>query len=337
MTSFRPIGILILIVCSVSAATKADDAAETGPLPPETPQKVIVLTNGRVLSGDVVDRPGGYLIENSIGQMVIPYTQVRLTAADLPEAYHKLKQSMTEPTASAHVALGQWCFDDRLFDSARDQVKAALILEPERKEARTLLKRIERMTLGDAIESSIPAAPPKTPDGFLQSEATSLDGLSTSVTQDFVRRIQPLLMNKCGNARCHGSAGSSKFRLAPVRLGMSGYRGLTDQNLSAVLRYVDAQRPRASSLLSVPQGTHGGGRPIWNGPRAEEQMAELRAWVTRVAFEKAPEDSVQESTVARAEETSPRRRDQFLEEVLAEERPDQFDPAIFNRRVHGRD
>lgn len=304
----------------------------------EVPQKVIVLTNGRVINGDVIDRPGGYLIENSIGQMVIPYTQVRLTAIDLPEAYRKLKLSMREPTASAHVSLGQWCYENRLYDSAREQVKAALILEPERKEARTLLKNIERTTLGDTVEASVPTMATKTRDGFETSEATSLEGLSTSVTQDFVRRVQPLLMNKCGNARCHGAAGTSDFRLAPVRLGMSGYRTLTDQNLASIRRYIDPQQPRTSSVLTVPQGQHGGRGPIWNGPRADEQLAELRAWVTRIAYEQDPTATAMAAeTTSASEATSGTKRDPFLQEVLAEERPDRFDPAVFNRLMHGRE
>lgn len=331
-----PLRLVLLVLCSPATLTIADDAIDSELQRAETPQKVIVLSNGRVITGDVVDRPGGYLIEDSIGQMVIPYTQVRLTAADLPEAYHKLKQSITEPTATAHIALAQWCFDNRLFDSAREQIKAALILEPERKEARALLKSIERMTLGDAIDIATPIVPRKTRDGFEESEATSLDGLSTSVTQDYVRRIQPLLMNKCGNAHCHGAAGSSEFRLAPVRLGMSGYRGLTDQNLSAVLRYVDVESPRASLLLSVPQGDHGGGKPIWTGPRAEEQLAELRAWVMRVALERDPRAMGVDAATLTNNETASRRRDPFLQEVLDEERPDRFSPAVFNQRVHGR-
>src|SRR5690606_1324839 len=67
----------------------------------EAPQRVLVLNNGRVITGDIEDRPGGYLIQTGIGQMVVPYPQVRLTAADVPDAYRKLKATITEPTAGA--------------------------------------------------------------------------------------------------------------------------------------------------------------------------------------------------------------------------------------------
>lgn len=305
-------------------------------VPPPVAQKVLVLSNGRVVTGNIEDRPGGYLVETGLGQMVIPYTQVRLTAADVPDAYSKLKASIIEPTASAHVALGNWCFENRLYDSAREQVKAALLLEPERKEARTLLKQIERVTSGEGVETS-PVVPQRTRDGFEVSAPVSLGGLGTTITQDYVRRIQPLLMNKCGNARCHGAAGTSDFRLAPVRVGMSGYRALTDQNLTATLKYVDAVHPERSALVLVPQGSHGGEGPIWTGPRAEEQLAELLSWVTRVAST----GPIQQADAAAGANSSQRTEgaisDPLLQQVLAEERPDAFDPAIFNRMIHGRD
>jgi hypothetical protein len=327
--------VLALIICGICLmppqfSPAQDEAAEV-------PQQVLVLNNGRVITGDIEDRPGGYLIQTGLGQMVIPYTQVRLTAADVPEAYMKLKATITEPTAAAHVALGTWCFENRLYDSAREQVKAALLLEPERKEARALLKNIERMTLGNQLEASIPMPPPRTRDGYQKSEVVSLDGLPTSITQDYVRRVQPLLMNKCGNARCHGTAGTSEFHMVPVRLGMSGYRAMTDQNLTMVLGYIEAADPQRSPLLIFPQATHGGQGPIWTGPRADEQLAELRTWVMRVGLANPTSRMSAGSAQKSAAGHEGQQRDPLLQQVLAEERPDAFDPALFNRMVHGRD
>jgi hypothetical protein len=117
---------------------------------------------------------------------------------------------------------------------------------------------------------------------------------------------------------------------------MSGYRSLTDQNLSAVLRFVNVQEPAASPLLVVPRGTHGGTTPLWVGPRSDEQLTELRAWVIRAALERASSNNSDFEVNQAAEQGEvPRKRDPFLGEILAEERPDRFDPAIFNRRVHG--
>jgi hypothetical protein len=331
------VAVLAVLLCGICSLPLRQAPAQDET--PQAPQKVLVLNNGRVVSGDIEDRPGGYLIQTGIGQMVIPYTQVRLTAADVPDAYRKLKATITEPTAAAHVALGTWCFENHLYDSAREQVKAALILEPERKEARSLLKNIERIALGSEFEASIanPMPTPRMRDGFEKSEAVSLDGLSSSITQDYVRRVQPLLMNKCGNARCHGTAGTSDFRLMPVRLGMSGYRAMTDQNLTAVLGYIDNAAPQRSPLLVIPQGSHGGKGPIWTGPRADEQLAELRAWVTRVALTKPSGQATAKARAKSAGEMERPHRDPLLQQVLAEERPDAFDPAVFNRMMHGRE
>jgi hypothetical protein len=333
------VGLLTLSATSVGAESSQEVA------PQAQPQRIIVLQNGRVLSGQVEDVPGGYVVDNSVGSIVIPFTQVRLTAKDLPDAYRKLKAGITEPTASQHVALGQWCYANRLYTSAREQVKAALVLEPERKEARSLLAQIDRVTTPEGLAATIPTPPRRSRDGFEASPPQALGGLSQDVTRDFVRRIQPLLMNKCGNARCHGVAGTSDFRLSPVRLGVAGFRSLTDRNLASVLQTIDAAHPAASPLLVIPQGEHGRQGRIWTSPRADDQLSELRAWVNQVARERSMAPSSEPPSTATGDArphagirpVSSVTGDAFLDEVRAEERPDKFDPAIFNRQVHGRE
>lgn len=338
--------IALMVTSQAGREAWADDVVPAPVPASDTPQQIIVLLTGRVITGDVVERPGGYLVNNEIGQVVIPFTQVRLTAADLPDAYRKLKAGITSPTATAHVTLGEWCFTNRLYDSAREQAKAALLLEPQRTDARTLLKQVEQVALGGASWEIAEPVVAKSRDGFVKEEVRSLDGLSPSVTKDFVRRVQPLVLNKCGNAACHGSPGPSDFRLTPVRLGMSGFRGLTDRNLSALLKLIDVQQPEASPLLVVPSGVHGGNGSIWTGPRADDQLAELRDWVRRAAFDQSQHVAVDGADVRQAGGKLPAgkslpagsaRRDPFLREILDEERPDPFDPAIFNRRMHGRE
>ena len=333
------VGILLVSTAPLDAQSVEPEAAES--------QRIIVLLNGRVVSGSVEDVPGGYVVDSSVGSMVIPYSQVRLTAKDLPDAYRKLKAGMMEPTAGQHVAIGQWCYENRLYTSAREQAKAALLLEPERKEARSLLRDIEKVSSGHGLAATVSPRPSKTRDGFSSSPPQALGGLSPATTRDFVRKIQPLLMNKCGNARCHGVAGTSDFRLTPVRVGSSGFRSLTDQNISSVLRIIDAERPDASPLLVVPQGNHGGKGRIWIGPRAEDQQSELREWTERAALERtltptdegastlAGSDSLR--TASGVESHASVKPDSFLDGILAEERPDKFDPAIFNRLTHGRE
>ncbi len=354
-----------------AAADRPDSPTSQLPNSPTAarPQRVIVLKTGRVVLGDVVERPGGYLVRENFGSVVVPFGQVRLTAADLPDAYRKLSRSMTEPTAGKHLELAEWCYDNRLYGSAQDQVKRALLLEPDRKDARAFLRKLQRtLETGEhpgqvsASRADVPLGP-TFPGQSWKSQLrqrrasqrgegpVSVSGLSPPTVQMFVQKVQPLLMNKCGNARCHGQAATNDFRLTPVRRGMSGFRIFTEQNLSSVLREIDNREPETSRLLTIPQGTHGGSRKqLFLGPAGEQQQALLRQWVLRAAPEQGrtkqgrrefaqhtPAESLAD-TVAEfgydAKRPSAPRHDPFLKQILAEERPDAFDPEIFNRIIH---
>ncbi len=330
----------------------------------ERPQKVIVLETGRVILGDIIDRPGGYLVKERFGSAVIPYGKVRLTAADLPDAYRKLTRMVTNPTASSHLALAKWCRENQLYGSAKFEIKQALLLEPGRKEARQFLKELEdelengpRTGRGSSIlstrgpiertaETAFPAQPWKSrirpaSAAFETQEPESAAGLSPEVVQSFVREVQPLLMNKCGNVRCHGQAATNDFRLTTVRRGGSGFRVLTEQNLSSVLREIDPQQPSQSRLLTSPlQNNHGGAaKPLFRGLGAELQQKNLREWVMLAAAEQAKAALIQGETVSQTADGEPRPptgplHDSFLEEILAEDHPDKFDPDVFNRLIH---
>ncbi|MCA9024446.1 MAG: hypothetical protein KDA86_04460 [Planctomycetaceae bacterium] len=344
------------------------ESEEDSPVVPnvERPQKVIVLETGRVILGDVVDRPGGYLVKEQFGSAVIPYEHVRVTAADLPDAYRKLSRMVTNPTAGTHLSLAKWCRKNRLYDSAKFEIKQALLLEPERKDARQFLRELDRELeqgppggaggfgqstrgpLERASEAAFPGQPWKSrlrsaSASFEKQEPESTAGLSPEVVQRFVREVQPLLMNKCGNAKCHGNAATNDFRLTIVRQGSSGFRIFTEQNLSSVLREIDSQQPvRSQLLMRALEDQHGGEtKSLFIGPGADRQLENLREWITMCAAEQAraalikghPVKQAVEIREAAEQPTGPL-QDSFLEEILAEDHPDQFDPEVFNRLMH---
>ncbi len=307
------------------------------------PQNVIVLRDGRVLQGAIEDRPGGYLVEVANGSVIVPFEQVRLTAVSLLDAYEKLRRGMEQPNAADLVALARWCAAHRLYGAARDELTAALRLEPERQEARDLLVEISKV--GQLDRDAESPAPPlrRTSDGFQSGSVESLGGLAPETARDFVSKVQPLVMNRCGSAGCHGAAGSSSFRLMPVRLGSSGHRVYTERNLSAVLALVDHQQPAQSPLLLAANGE----RPdshhtVPAGPRAADQFRLLQTWVQAAVRDREGPSGVPVASQASrdremsapepAVETSD---ESLLEQVLQDARPDRFDPAVFNRMVHG--
>jgi hypothetical protein len=125
-------------------------------------------------------------------------------------------------------------------------------------------------------------------------EVESLGGLSNESARAFTQRIQPLLMNKCGNVACHGSTNREDnltgFHLIPVRNGSNSHRLYAERNLAEVMRQIDINEPGHSPLSIVPQGTHAGTSGIFHGTGGNAQLKTLRAWINSVADEKQAEE-----------------------------------------------
>ncbi len=299
----RWIGPALGVLCLLAAVTAADPPSVPEParfdeLPPVHPvmpsaatgkpaTQLLVLKAGRIVEGQITEVAGGYRVVIPNGSMLVPFEHVKFQAEDLQDAYRKYRQTMPIPTASNHIALARWCLSQKLHDAARTELRAALALEPGRDEARKMLLRLETLLDAPAVRRTAGRSPvvPQRPtaDAFTPPEAQSLAGLPREAAQDFVARIQPLLMNSCGSARCHGDSGSSRFRLVFTRGGYRSHRILAERNLAAVMEMIDAGNPQESPLLVKPRGNHGvGGRAIFHGPSGQKQYRSLEEWVIAV-------------------------------------------------------
>ncbi len=271
------------LVVSLALTVRADDGALR--------ERVIVMNSGRILTGQMTRNAGGWLVEQASGRVQVPEDQVKLVADNLRDAYRKQRDAIVEPTPATHIMLAQWCISYRLYDEARDELKKCLKRDPDHEEARKLLRRLDD-SLAVKPVAAVPTAllPWKTADGFVVPEVESLGGLSKETATAFTARVQPLLMNKCGNASCHGSASESGFKLHSVRFGSNGHRLYTERNLAELLRYIDIKDPALSPLIAVPQGSHGGSAAIFHGPQSAEQIRTLRNFIKLVAREKLIEE-----------------------------------------------
>ena len=250
-------------------------------------QGVLLLTSNRLVEGRISHSAGGYVVEKQFGTLVISFDQVRLTALDRGEAFRKLKAMLPKKNVDTNVSLAQWCMTYGLYSECRAELRDALALQPDRDDARKLLKRLEEIiNPSKPVHLAQPVAPSRTQDGFLVREPRSLAGLSPESARYFVIKVQPILMNKCGNASCHGSMVANEFRLTRVGFRRRSHRIFAERNLSAVLKFVDLKTPDNSPLLRVPKGSHGrGGRVVFSGPQGKAQWRSLRDWVRTIAKE----------------------------------------------------
>lgn len=367
------VGVLLIAFLPMWIAAE-EEASDVGSPHPAT--GLLVLKSGRIVEGTLSQNAGGFVVEKSRGSMLIPFEQVQLRASDLRDAYQKLRKTFPEQSAEAHVALARWCLTYQLFDECRAELRAALTTQPDHREARSMLRRLDEVLHPEEpTHLTLPKPEPRTEDGFQTPKATSLAGLSRESAREFVTRIQPILLNNCGNAGCHGNGRDTGYRLTHRALGRSGHRVFAERNLAQTLAFVDARHPETSPLLVVLVGNHGrGGQPVFQGRRAADQQKTLQKWVFDVAAELQAGPSVTADnpsslrplgpTLGEATPSSgaPRpaatqsvgelrfdaeRRneektadpgsghDDLLEAILRDERPDAFDPEIFNRLVHG--
>jgi hypothetical protein len=277
------IGSFIALIGLMSQAVRGQSPAPNDT--EDTRERLVMLSSGRILSGQVSRNAGGYLVEQPNGRVQVSSEEVLFVVNDLREAYRKQRDSVKYPTPASHVALANWCISHRLHDEARDELKKSLKSDPENEEARRLLQR-----LTDTMRASLPPAPTKrvplkTFDGFLQPDVESLGGLSRETAMQFTSKIQPLLLNKCGNAGCHGVASSNGFRLVAARIGGNGSRQNTERNLAEAMKQIDFQDVAGSHLLSIAMTGHGGKGTIFVGPAGHEQYKLLKTWAKRVAEE----------------------------------------------------
>jgi hypothetical protein len=141
-----------------------------------------------------------------------------------------------------------------------------------------------------AAQAAGPKDEPRFAYGIELPDVESLAGLSRETAACFTTRIQPLLLNKCGNAACHGSKSESSFQLEQIRGTGNGHRVHTERNLAAVLKQIELQRPADSPLLQHGVSPHGGmARANFFGPAGEKQLKMLRNWIRVASLELRPE------------------------------------------------
>lgn len=255
----------------------------------DTREKIVLLKSGRMLHGRVSVNAGGHLIEQSNGRIQVPDDQVKFVVNDLREAYRKQRDAIVEPTPATHLALANWCISYNLLDEAREELKRCLKTDPSNNEARRLLAR-----LVDTMRAGQPRAPAplpnrKTVDGFEQRPVESLGRLSPAMAGLFTTRIQRLLVNKCGNASCHGSSSPNEFHVHVSRSGSRFAKSTSERNLAEVMRFIDIDNIGDSPFLRAFNGNHGGGGTVLTGQGSGEQYKMIRAWVKAVAEEKQAE------------------------------------------------
>ncbi|NQV24627.1 MAG: hypothetical protein HQ518_09690 [Rhodopirellula sp.] len=254
-------------------------------------ERILVLRTGRVMKGRIKSISTGWLVSTDRGNAVIPFEQVHFDADDLSEAYLRLRIQYGKPTVASHLRLAEWCLSQNILAEAARELRDALEKDSSNETARLMLNRVD-----NEIRRRTPPEPEteQPTDVVILTEQSlgdaeveevqSLSGLSPETAREFVASIQPLLLNKCGNARCHGPAAENDFQLTRLRSGASNSRIVSERNLAAVLNDLQPGQNGRARLLEVIRGSHAG-QTIFNGRYGAVQMQTLQQWVQVAAKE----------------------------------------------------
>ncbi|MCG6158581.1 hypothetical protein [Rubinisphaera margarita] len=314
----------------------------------------LVLTDGRVLTGQISILDRGYLLVTSSGRSTIPFTHVTCHARTLKEAYRKQRDGMTRPTADLHTELARWCLVNKLFAEAEMELQSALALQSYHVGARKLLRQFDAQKASAKPDYDGKEAKSTFDKLLIEKEfnpAQPIGGIDAELARQYVLTIEPILLNGCSNTSCHGSSAANDFRLTQLWNIRGNTRRYSHENLNSVLQQIDPLDPGKSPLLTILDEEHGGrGKKALTGTRVAAQKQTLELWTYRVAKELEKQQRVVRATEPKASsekeaggsgvmpagyEILDKIESDRLQEARNEQAVDPFDPAIFNRKVHG--
>lgn len=342
---------LILIGMSVAGITMRSPAEEI-----IYGNGLLVTTTGKVVRGKISVLQNGYAVElSSGGSVAYPFYTIICEARSLQEAYRKQRDAMTRPTAEQHVNLAQWAFQQKLFAEAEKEIHSALNLQPNNHHARRLLEHFDSRKLDDSefVDQNRKRTFEKIMIDREFSQGQPLGGLSPKLAKEFVASIEPLLINRCGNASCHGTSVAHDFRLQPKWNMKGNTRHISARNLKAVLEQIDMNRPDKSPLTTRLDGKHGKRNTnVFIGSRAQQHRQTLQNWTMRTGLYLQDQKKEEQTTfiqligheqqmqqpgspIQQAGFTRPQKKEPtILETTRNEQAIDPFNPEIFNQKMH---
>ena len=224
---------------------------------PSLRQGILLLRNGQLLGGQYTLTGVGYEVRlNGGGVIRLREDQVEFTSDSIDEVYLFRRASHVNSSATAHLKMASWCLANQLYEYADNHLKEAIRIDPREKGIIPIQSRLA------IARSPQKATAPKTQiqKRSLASNETiaiRVNALEPSVIQSFVSRIQPLLLNRCAVAGCHGVNSHSEFRLLDSRWTKTTPKTISYRNLYNTTRYLNFANPPESRLLTQATTKHG--------------------------------------------------------------------------------
>ena len=333
-TSGRQLSIVAISVLGLAGWTVAgagpggQDAASPAPANPPgaTPRarreaaqqpQVVLLADGRVVTGVVTEEDGMVIVTQPIGVMKFPSRKVERVFPSLKEVYAYKLEQFPENDFDERINLAKWCLAKNMEAEAREQLEAILQMSPQHGQAKAMLLSMDQEQARLAMRARDPnvhrtaVQEPKRPtgdrpgalDASIYSGALRGMGIPSYPVifdlpqtvavkrfDEFGRYVHPLLQNYC--ARCHNERYEGSFQLISFKNKIDRTPAALRANLDATLKLVDRENPARSELLASALRPHGRGpnpRPIFKGSNDGAYQI-LATWINRLQARRTAEE-----------------------------------------------
>jgi len=281
---------------------------------------IVLLHDGRIVKGVLLEEDGIYIVTQPIGVMRFPKKRVEKVVASVREVYSYKLEQLPEKDFDERIKLARWCLEQKMEPEARQQLDAILQLSPKHAQARAMLASLDQAQtrlanrLRDPEVQQTGAELVRTPTGERPntldtaviygarrgmgiSDLPVIFDLPTSQavkrTDEFARYVHPVLQTYC--ARCHNEGYDGEFQLVQIKSKQDRTRDALRANLDASLKLIDRENPPRSELLASSLRPHGRGpnkRPIFQGSNDRAYQI-LATWVNKLQATSVAESAVQ--------------------------------------------
>lgn len=271
-------------------------------------QRCVLLTTGSVVTGTVQQQGNLLRIRQNEGNEIrIDSKQVVAIGANIHELYqHKLAKLPRHARGGDHRQLARWCLSVNLLKEAGEHYLLLTQSHPAHSNQSVKQLGVEikdkmlqqnefRVALGlppiDHQNSNNNTLGNSTPPATTQSSANvitastdlshpSMPAIPSQLQVRFSEQTQHILINRCGQAACHGSATKTPFRL--IEVGGRDAFLQTQQNLNAVSKYISDDPQAKSALIDYLTTSHANMNSPAIGPRESQLVNEVVNWVQLV-------------------------------------------------------
>jgi hypothetical protein len=352
---------LLLLISALTLSTVSAQSPLTGPTP-----GVLALRNGQVISGNILRDGDRYLVTlGESAEIRIRVDSVEFHGQDLQQLYQFKRSALVPTDTDGQLDLAEWSLRHGLLARAEQ----LLSLRPQQARSRSrwtdLQRRLDlakRPVARPVARPVVPLSPAPLPDTRPQMDQL-LKGISGLNMHEFAGFVQPLLLNTCSTATCHGAQSKSTFKLISPPRGRAIPTRYTRRNFYSTWQTLTPQHPDQSPLINITTAPHGGAPAIFT-QRKWDQYQRLVNWArstSRTTGSPAPREIASPATILSQPRRMPRAgtdprglvatpvtpttplgtrqstaqpENEVRNPKLLPHSVDPFDPNLFNRQFH---